>query len=57
MNLSLSLFRDSPNSQDIEKHINRDTKNTRNSVLILNNHQEPHRHSSFYGDDVIATEV
>jgi len=57
MKLSLSLFRDSPNSQDIEKHINRDTKNTRNSVLILNNHQEPHRHSSFYGDDVIATEV
>lgn len=42
----------------IDKHINRDTLN-RNSLLILEPqlHQEPNHHSSYYGDDVLATEV
>lgn len=55
------FFRDYRGSHDIhyiDKHINRDTIN-RNSLLILEPqlHQEPHRHSSYYGDDVLATEV
>ncbi|XP_060552449.1 delta-like protein B [Ruditapes philippinarum] len=57
-NLDVRDYRGSHDIHYIDKHINRDTIN-RNSLLILEPqlHQEPHRHSSYYGDDVLATEV
>ncbi|KAL4238752.1 Delta-like protein 4 [Mactra antiquata] len=58
-NLDVREYRSSPHDiHFIEKHINRDSIN-RKSLLILEPqlHQEPHRHSSYYGDDVLATEV
>ncbi|KAH3851971.1 delta-like protein 1 [Dreissena polymorpha] len=57
-NLDIRDYQSSPDIHFIDKHNNRDIIN-RNSLLILEPqlHQEPHRHSSYYGDDVLATEV
>ena len=69
-----SVYREYCSTNDIHingKPINRDTIN-RNSLLLLEaqNHKDPHRHNSYYGDDtdshrhsnyygedVLATEV
>lgn len=58
-NLDVRDYRGSRDIHYIDKHMKNRDNITRNSLLILEPqlHQEPHRHSSYYGDDVLATEV